>query len=134
MIFLLDSNVWVAILRQKQPQVAARYGASNRADIRTCSMVVAELWYGCVKSARPTANRALVDALLAPVARLPYDDAAADHFVTIRRHLESIGQMIGPYDMQIAAIALANNCTLVTHNTSEFRRAPGLTLEDWQTP
>ena len=47
MIYLLDSNVWVAILRQKVPQVAVRYGATNRADIRTCSMVVAELWYGC---------------------------------------------------------------------------------------
>jgi tRNA(fMet)-specific endonuclease VapC len=134
MIFLLDSNVWVAILRQKSGQVTARYGACNRADIRTCSMVLAELWYGCAKSARPAANRAVVDALLAPIARLLYDDAAADRFVTIRCHLESIGKMIGPYDAQIAAIALAYGCTLVTHNTAEFNRVPGLQLEDWQTP
>ncbi len=75
-----------------------------------------------------------MDALLAPIVSLPYDDAATDHFVALRRHLESIGEMIGPYDMQIAAIALANGCTLVTHNTAEFSRVPGLVLEDWQGP
>jgi tRNA(fMet)-specific endonuclease VapC len=133
-IYLLDSNVWVAILRQQHPEVAARYGAKDRADIRTCSVVVAELRYGCEKSAKPAENRAKVDALLAPVLSLPYDDAAADLFVRIRRHLESLGQIIGPYDMQIAAIALANGCTLVTHNVGEFSRVPGLVIEDWQDP
>ena len=134
MIYLLDSNVWVAILRKQFPQVATRYGATNQADIRICSVVVAELRYGCAKSAKPVANRAILDTLLAPVTSLPYDDTASDHFVTLRRHLESLGQIIGPYDMQIAAIALANDCTLVTHNTSEFSRVPGLKLEDWQIP
>jgi tRNA(fMet)-specific endonuclease VapC len=97
-------------------------------------VVVAELRYGCEKSAKPAENRAKVDALLAPVLSLPYDDAAADLFVRIRRHLESLGQIIGPYDMQIAAIALANGCTLVTHNFGEFSRVPGLMIEDWQDP
>jgi tRNA(fMet)-specific endonuclease VapC len=134
MIYLLDSNVWVAILRKKHPEVAARYGATDRADIRVCSVVVAELRYGCAKSAKPAANRAIVDALLAPVMSLSFDDASVDYFVSIRRHLESLGQTIGPYDMQIAAIALAHGCTLVTHNTGEFSRVPGLSLEDWQAP
>jgi tRNA(fMet)-specific endonuclease VapC len=134
MIYLLDSNVWVAILRNKHPEVAARYGVTDPADIRICSVVVAELRHGCLRSAKPTANRAIVDALLAPVASLPFDDAAAEHFATLRHHLESIGQMIGPYDAQIAAIALANGCTLVTHNVAEFNRVPGLVVEDWQNP
>lgn len=72
-----------------------------------------------------------VDALLAPVVSLPFDDAAADQFAAFRVHLESLGQVIGSYDMQIAAIALANGCTRVTHNTSEFSRVPGLVIEDW---
>lgn len=42
--------------------------------------------------------------------------------------------MIGPYDLLIAAIALANNLTLVTHNTNEFSRVPGLVIEDWEIP
>ena len=134
MIYLLDSNVWVAILRTKHPEVAARYGATDPADVRTCSVVVAELYYGCEKSAKPVENRAAVDALLVPVFCLPYDVAAADHFARLRRYLESRGEVIGPYDLQIAAIALANGCTLVTHNTAEFNRVPGLTVEDWQNP
>jgi tRNA(fMet)-specific endonuclease VapC len=133
MIYLLDSNIWIAILRTKFPQVATRYGATKRADIRSCSVVVAELRHGCAKSAKPVDNRAKLDALMMPVASLAFDDAAAEHFATIRRYLESHGKIIGPYDMQIAAIALANNCILVTSNTAEFNRVPGLALEDWQT-
>jgi tRNA(fMet)-specific endonuclease VapC len=87
-----------------------------------------------VCSVRPAANRAAVDALVAPYPSLPYDDRAADQFVRIRRHLESLGQMIGPYDVQIAAITLANQGTLVTHNVSEFSRVPGLSIEDLQVP
>jgi tRNA(fMet)-specific endonuclease VapC len=134
MTYLLDSNVWVALLRRSSPPVANRFQAADPADIRVCSVVIAELRYGCVRSARPAANRAAVDALLAPYPSLPYDDAATDHFVAVRRHLEQLGQLIGPYDMQIAAIALANGCTLVTHNTAEFSRVPGLVIEDWQVP
>jgi tRNA(fMet)-specific endonuclease VapC len=133
MIYLLDSNVWVAILRTKHPEVAARYGATDQADVRTCSVVVGELYYGCEKSAKPVENRATVDALLAPMPCLPFDAAAANHFARLRRYLESRGQQIGPYDLQIAAIALANGCTLVTHNTGEFSRVPGLVIEDWQS-
>jgi tRNA(fMet)-specific endonuclease VapC len=97
-------------------------------------VVVYEFRYGCLPSAKPAANRAAVDALLTPFASLPFDDDAADHAAKVRRHLESIGLSIGPYDLQIAAIALANGCTLVTHNTTEFSRVTGLPLEDWQSP
>jgi tRNA(fMet)-specific endonuclease VapC len=113
--------------------VAARFQvAAPSADLCICSVVVAELWYGCARSAKPAANRAAVDALIAPFPSLPYTDIAADHFVNVRRTLETLGQVIGPYDMQIAAIALANSCTLVTHNTREFSRVHGLAVEDWE--
>ena len=135
MIYLLDSNVWISLIRGTSPVLAAKYQSmSPTADIRVCSVVVAELWYGCARSAKPAANRAALQTLIAPYPSLPFDDAAADHFATIRQHLESLGQVIGPYDMQIAAIALANGCTLVTHNTTEFGRVPGLIIEDWQVP
>ncbi|HKB00680.1 MAG TPA: type II toxin-antitoxin system VapC family toxin [Gemmataceae bacterium] len=134
MTYLLDSNVWVALLRGKKPLVSARFQAAPTADLRVCSVVVAELRYGCALSAKPAANRAAVDALLAPYPSLPFDDAAVDHFVAIRRHLEQLGQVISAYDLQIAAIALADGCTLVTHNTGEFSRVPGLRLQDWEVP
>lgn len=135
MTYLLDSNVWISLIRRSSVVLAAKYqGMAPTADIRVCSVIVAELWYGCARSAKPAANRAALEVLIAPYPSLPFDDAAAHHFVTIRRQLESLGQVIGPYDLQIAAIALANNCTIVTHNTGEFSRVPGLTLEDWQVP
>lgn len=135
MIYLLDSNVWIGLVRRSSAALASRFQAmAPSADIRVCSVVCAELWYGCARSAKPAANRAALKALIAPFSSLPYDNAAADHFVTIRCHLEALGQPIGPYDLQIAAIALANVCTLVTHNTSEFNRVPGLVIEDWQVP
>ena len=134
MTFLLDTNVWITALRRPGSSLAARFRATDPADIRVCAVVVAELRYGCLRSARPAATRAAVDALLAPFPSLPFDDTAAEHFATIRRHLESIGLSIGPYDLQIAAIALANGCTLVTHNQTEFNRVPGLRLDDRETP
>ena len=88
MTYLLDSNVWVALLRGKKPPVAARFQAAPAADLRVCSVVVAELRYGCALRAKPAANRAAVDALLAPYPSLPFDDGAVDHFVAARRHLE----------------------------------------------
>ena len=133
MIYLLDSNAWIGLIRRTSPVLAARFQAvAGSADLRVCSVVVAELWLGCARSAKPAANRAALKALIAPFPSLPFDDAAADQFVTIRHHLESLGEVIGPYDLQIAAIAVANGCTLVTHNTGEFSRVAGLTIEDWQ--
>jgi tRNA(fMet)-specific endonuclease VapC len=135
MIYLLDSNVWIGLIRGTSPTLSVRFQAmAPAADIRVCSVIVAELWYGCALSAKPKANRAAIDALIAPYPSLPFDNGAAEHFAVIRRDLKTRGQLIGPYDMQIAAIAVANACTLVTHNTSEFSRIPSLTLEDWQIP
>ena len=64
---------------------------------------------------------------------MPFDDRAADHDALLRATLERAGTPIGPNDLLIAAIAVANDLTLVTHNTGEFSRVPGLRLEDWQT-
>jgi tRNA(fMet)-specific endonuclease VapC len=50
----------------------------------------------------------------------------------IRRELERVGILIGPHDLQIAAIAQQHGLTLVTHNTKEFGRVAGLKLEDWE--
>lgn len=133
MTYLLDTNVWISVLRGAHPQLANRFRAVAPARIKVCSIVVAELRHGCLRSAKPTDNRAAVDALLAPIVSLPFDDAAAEQFARIRHELEQGGRMIGPLDAQIAAIALANDCVLVTHNSAEFGRVSQLAIEDWQT-
>ena len=134
MTYLLDTNVWVVFLRNPRSPVVPRLRATQPADVRICSVVVAELYYGCLRSANPAANRGKVEALLRPFRSLPFDDVAAGHYADVRRHLESVGTPIGPYDLQVAAIALTHGCTLVTHNTKEFSRVPGLLLDDWEMP
>lgn len=134
MKYLLDTNVWVVFLRDPQSRVVPRLRARRPAEVCVCSVVVAELYYGCLRSANPAANRGKVESLVRPYRSLPFDDAAANHYADVRRHLERLGTPMGPYDLQIAAIALANGCVLVTHNTQEFSRVPGLSLEDWELP
>lgn len=69
---------------------------------------------------------------LQPYRSLPFDDTAAEIVGLLRARLTTQGTPIGPYDIQLAAIALANNCTLVTHNVREFGRIPELQWEDWE--
>lgn len=133
-MFLLDTNVCVQYLRGKNVRVRQRLASTPTHEVWLCSVVLSELYIGVLRSADPLKNRAEVDRFAAPYASLPFDDAAAEVCSRVRDHLECQGIPIGPYDMQIAAIALTNGCTLVTHNTNEFGRVPGLTLEDWETP
>jgi tRNA(fMet)-specific endonuclease VapC len=134
MIYLPDTNVWVQFLRQRHALVVQRIQARQPAELRLCSIVASELYHGCLRSAQSAVSRAKVDAVLQPYLSLPFDEAAADVHARIRHHLETLGTPIGPYDLQIAAIALANSLTVVTHNTTEFSRVPGLMLEDWELP
>ncbi len=134
MIFLLDSNVCIQYLKGRNLLVRQRFASKSPHDIRMCSVVKSELYLGALRSAKPAANRSNVDTFLAPYLSLSFDDAAADLQAQIRHHLESLGTPIGPYDLQIAAIARLHGCTLVTHNTSEFSRVPSLLFEDWELP
>jgi tRNA(fMet)-specific endonuclease VapC len=95
-------------------------------------VVKAELFHGALKS-RNEKNLTLVKIFSTSFESLPFDDQAAEIYGHIRAALEKQGKLIGPYDLLIAAIALANNVTLVTHNLDEFKRVPNLVLEDWQT-
>jgi tRNA(fMet)-specific endonuclease VapC len=97
-----------------------------------CSIVRGELIYGAHKSVNPVKKLWVVQSFLGLFASLAFDDSAADEYGRIRHILASQGKIIGPNDLMIAAIALANNLTLVTHNTAEFGRVPGLKFEDWQ--
>src|SRR5580704_157122 len=83
-------------------------------------------------AAHQAANLALIVKLRQQFVSLPFDDRAAEEYGRIRAHLAAAGTPIGPNDLMIAAIALAKQMTLVTQNTTEFSRVPGLALEDWQ--
>lgn len=134
MTHLLDSNVCIAHMRQKSRAVIARFAAHLPTDLAVCSVVVAELWYGIGRSARPAAEAAKVATFLRPYLSLPFDDAAAARYVDARLALEAAGTRLDDADLMIAAVALAHNLTLVTHNTQHLNRVPGLRVEDWQGP
>jgi tRNA(fMet)-specific endonuclease VapC len=135
LIYLLDTNTCIQLIRAKgHPLVKARYPRRSPSDMAVCSIVVGELMRGAERSANPPAERAKVRAFLAPHASLSFDDAAAHVFATVQADLERRGLPIGPYDILIAAIALVHNLILVTHNTGEFSRIPGLVLDDWELP
>ena len=132
MKYLLDTNVCIIYLKGRKLNLKQRLDALAIEEIAVCSVVKAELYFGAMKSANPERNFALQQAFLNQFVSLPFDDLAATTFGTVRSQLESRGTPIGAYDLQIAAIALANNLTLVTHNTQEFERVEGLRIEDWE--
>ena len=111
-----------------------RFASHPVGDIALCSIVVAELFYGAEGSVNPVTGRQQVESFIVPYISLPFDDTAARIYGGLRHELESRGLTIGQNDYLIASIALAHNLTLVTHNTKEFSRVPGLVLEDWEIP
>lgn len=131
MIYLLDSNCCIRYLKGN-PGVIHRLSSLPPSDIAVCSVVKAELFYGAMRSNDPTRTGRVQQRFLEQFVSLPFDDQAGLIHGRIRAHIAALGTPIGPYDLQIAAIALANNLTLVTHNTREFSRVEGLQIEDWE--
>jgi tRNA(fMet)-specific endonuclease VapC len=132
MKFLLDTNACVVYLNQPGSKVAEELRRHRPEEIVVCSVVKAELFYGAMKSRWPERTLQKQRIFLSQFQSLPFDDSAALVFGQIRADLQRLGKPIGPYDLQIAAIALAYGLTLVTHNTREFSRVEGLQLIDWE--
>lgn len=132
MRYLLDTNVCVVYLNGRSASVRDRLLATPAEEIAVCSVVKAELFYGACRSNSPKRTLERQQAFLARFVSLPFEDEAALLAGQIRAKLASAGTPIGSYDLQIAAIALANNLSIVTHNTREFERVEGLTVEDWE--
>ncbi len=89
------------------------------------------MYFGSQKSQTPERSRAAQDEIFQDFDSLPFDDACAEEYGSIRAFLEKRGTPIGPHDMLLAAIARAKGLIMVTRNTREFMRVPGLNVEDW---
>jgi tRNA(fMet)-specific endonuclease VapC len=129
MRYLLDANAVIALLNDTTTPIARRIRRHAPRDVGVSAVVLHELYYGAFKSRRLEQNVARVDALLFPVVEFDQEDARQAG--EIRALLASKGTSIGPYDVLIAGQARARELTLVTHNTTECQRVPGLTVEDW---
>ena len=132
MKYLLDSNTCIRHLNRRSQPIIRRLSELSAADIAVCSVVKAELYYGAAKSNNPVQTLATQQEFLRQFVSLPFDDTAAEIYGRERARLEQLGTPIGPNDLLIASIALANGLVLVTHNTPEFKRVSNLQMEDWE--
>lgn len=135
MPYLLDTNSWIHYLKHADSPIRARLQSLQPADVFSCAIVRGELLHAAEKYGNRNRRVSTVVRTLTPFRSFPFDDDAASIFAHIRHTLEATGQIIGPYDLQIAAICLLHGLTLITSNTGEFSRVNGLHIEDWlQTP
>ena len=128
---LLDTNVCIHVIRRRPQAVLRRFEDYGIGEVGVSSVTVAELRYGAEKSARPEQNFEALGRFLLPLEILAFGGEAAAVYGRIRAALERAGTPIGPLDTLIAAHAVSVSVTLVTNNTREFGRVPGLEVEDW---
>ena len=130
MRFLLDTDTCIYAINERPAKVLAQLLANEDEGIGISVVTAAELHFGARKSGSSRNVRAL-DHFLEPLTVFEFDLDAARKYAEVRHALEKKGAPIGPLDTQIAAHALSLGLTLVTNNVREFRRVPGLRVENW---
>ena len=128
--YMLDTNIVSDLIRNPQGKVAKRIAKLGEDNVCTSIIVAAELRYGCAKSGSKRLLKAVED-LLGEIKVLPFEVPADTEYGGIRTKLEATGKPIGGNDLLIAAHAYATGATIVTANTSEFKRILGLNVENW---
>lgn len=133
MRYLLDTNTCIRFLTNRSAAVVGKFRTVPRREITMCDVVKAELFHGAWKSQRREENLRVYQRFCDQYVSFPFEGQAAEIFGRVKADLEKRGLVIGAYDLQIAAIALAQDLVLVTHNVREFSRIEGLLWEDWET-
>jgi tRNA(fMet)-specific endonuclease VapC len=131
-MYLLDTNTCIFLKNKKPEHVLGRLRSAIEDGVYLSSISVAEMQFGVYSSQHIEKNRIALIEFLAPFEILDFNDDDAEEFGKLRSDLKLRGKLIGPYDMLIAAQALARDLILVTNNTDEFSRVPGLKVEDWK--
>ncbi len=131
----LDANAAIALLNDRPKAVREKFDAARAVGTPLClSMIVYhELMYGAAHSERRKANEDKIALFIASggLTLLPFEEADAREAADIRAHLRRLATPIGPYDALIAAQARRAGAPLVTANSREFERVPGLVVVDW---
>src|SRR3990170_4307009 len=125
---ILDTNICIAIIKRKPPQVLKRFNAYKVGEIGISWVTLAELEFGVAKSQHLETNQAALDEFVLPLEIASFDHEAARVYGRVRATLEKNGTPIGSLDMMIGAHATSLGVTLATHNTKEFSRIKGLNV------
>lgn len=131
MKYLLDTNICIALIRQKPAVLIERITAHEPGEVGISSITLAELVHGVEKSAQPEGNMSALQQFLLPLGLADFGQVAALAYGKIRTELEREGLVIGSMDMLIAAHAISLEAILVTNNVREFQHVKGLNVEDW---
>lgn len=131
MLYMLDTNICIDLIRKRSPTLLHKLQQAKPGEVAVSAITLSELEYGVARSTAPEKNRLALAEFMTPIMILPYGDSEAIMYGRIRAHLDSKGTPIGALDTLIAAHALSRDLILVTTNEREFRRIPGLRVENW---
>lgn len=132
MKWMLDTNICIDIITERPKSVLDRFKDHVVGDIGISVITLAELEYGVSASSHPAKNREALNQFVSPLEIAPFERQATAEYGRLRAALEKKGQTIGSMDLLIAAHAVSLDVRLITHNSREFGRVPGLKIEDWQ--
>lgn len=131
MRFLLDSCICIYYINGKKPKVRQNLHKHAEQDMFVSAITKGEMFAGSLGSRTPQRSRQRQERFFSRFRSLPFDDDAAEQYAKIYAHLKQSGLLIKVSDMQIAAIAMARGLTVITNDTDDFGRIPGLNIEDW---
>ena len=128
--YLLDTNILIYTIRNR-PMSIRRAFKKHSGQMAISAVSLGELVYGAEKSTQTERNLNDIDGLVSRLKVLPFDQEAAIQFGQVRAELARAGKPIGPYDQMIAGQARSQGLILVSNNMREFKRVPGLRVENW---
>ena len=131
MKYLLDTNICIYIINQASEALYRRFRKLVPGSVGVSAITCCELEFGAANSSKPAWNRQVLAEFLAPLHLAAFPVEAAGHYGALRKVLKDRGRPVGAMDLLIAAHALTEGWTLVTNNEKEFRRIPGLAVENW---
>ena len=131
MKYLLDTNICSYIIHDRSERLRKHFRKFRYGDVGISAITLSELHHGVAVSADADRNAGILETFLSPLIIAPYDADAAQHYGRVQAELKKKGTTIETMDLLIAAHALALDTILVTNNTRDCRRVPGLRIENW---
>jgi tRNA(fMet)-specific endonuclease VapC len=128
--YMLDTNICIYVMKSYPLDLREKFNALAE-QLCISSITLGELHFGAEKSARRADNLIAIEHFVARLDVLAFEAKAAALYGQVRAELERAGTPCGPHDMQIGGHARSEGLIVVTNNTREFNRMPGVRVENW---